>query len=96
MTLEDLVMIIAEAAIRRAAGLSYDLSQLPKKLQPEAEEIIEEISREIAIHERGVVHCKLCGKGPFTRKGFLLHARRVHINTIKSTAREMLRLRLLG
>ena len=96
LTLEDMVMIIAEAAIRRAAGLNYDLSPLPRKLQAEAEAIIEEVAREIASHERGIVHCKLCGKGPFTRKGFLLHARRVHMNAVKAAVREMLRLRLLG
>ncbi|MCE4609103.1 MAG: hypothetical protein F7C36_01815 [Desulfurococcales archaeon] len=34
------------------------------------------------------IYCELCGKGPFTRKGYYLHLIRVHSSEIQSLVEE--------
>ena len=81
---------IAEAAIRRAAGLKYSLDTIPQSLRAAAEATVEEISGELAVTDsRGILRCGLCGKGPFTRKGLYLHLRRVHIDVVEQIAKRV-------
>ncbi|RUM47330.1 MAG: hypothetical protein DSY37_02775 [Hyperthermus sp.] len=81
--LDMLVSAIAEASIRKAAGLNYQLTRLTPTLQDTARKLVEEISSSLAINHDSIIRCKLCGRGPFTRKGYYLHAKRVHMDTIK-------------
>lgn len=90
----DLLLIaekIAEAAMRRAAGLSYSLDAVPASIRPAAAEVVERLAKDLAeVDEKGILRCRVCGKGPFTRKGLYLHLRRVHSDIIIEEARRML------
>ncbi len=90
----DLLLIaekVAEAAMRRAAGLGYRLDGVPASLQPAAEEIVERLAKDLAeVDEKGILRCRVCGKGPFTRKGLYLHLRRVHSDVVVEEARRLL------
>ena len=86
---------LAEAAMRRAAGLDYRLDPVPGELADRAEEIVAKVSEELAVDRDGSLRCGLCGKGPFTRKGLYLHLRRVHWDTVVSLIEARLREALL-
>lgn len=85
---------IAEATIRKAAGLPYQLYDLPLSLRDVAENIIAIIAEQIAVDDGITLRCRLCGKGPFTRKGLYLHLRRVHIDVVEELVRRELEERL--
>ncbi len=38
--------------------------------------------------EKDAIYCKICGKGPFTRKGYYLHLTRVHSDEILQLVEE--------
>ncbi|ABM81066.1 hypothetical protein [Hyperthermus butylicus] len=89
----DLIYIvskIAEAAIRSAAGLSYSLDDMPQSVKEAAAAIVATVSEQIAVEDDRILRCRICGKGPFTRKGLYLHVRRVHLDTIYDMVRREL------
>ncbi len=88
--LVEIVSKIADLAIRRACGLQYSLENLPPSLRKPAREIIEHIASQLVLHDRDTLRCKLCGRGPFTRKGLYLHIRRVHLDHVYQLARREL------
>ncbi len=90
MQLVEIVSKIAELAIRRACGLQYSLEELPPSLRKPAKEIIEQISAQLVLRDKDTLRCKICGKGPFTRKGLYLHIRRVHLDQVYQIARREL------
>jgi hypothetical protein len=93
-TLLYVIEKIAEAAIRKAAGLPFQLDEIPLSLRGIAEGVVEVVAEQIAIDDGITLRCKLCGKGPFTRKGLYLHLRRVHIDVIEDLVRQELEDRL--
>lgn len=89
----DLVYVVsklAEAAIRRATGLSYSLSDVPPSLQEVGKEIVERVAEQLIIDDGETLRCRICGRGPFTRKGLYLHIRRVHLDSIYDMVRSEL------
>jgi hypothetical protein len=93
-TLIYVVEKIAEAAIRKAAGLPYQTNDLPLSLRDVAESIIAVVAEQIAFDDGITLRCRLCGKGPFTRKGLYLHLKRVHIDVVEELVRRELEDRL--
>ncbi len=90
MSIDRLVDRIVEAAIRRAAGLPYSLAGVPDSLSREVAGIVESLASELASRDHTGLTCRLCGRGHFTPTGFLLHVRRVHLDTLRARARAML------
>jgi methyl coenzyme M reductase subunit C-like uncharacterized protein (methanogenesis marker protein 7) len=88
--LVEIVAKIADMAIRRACNLSYDVSALPPSLRSAALEIIERVASQLVVHDGDTLRCKLCGRGPFTRKGLYLHIRRVHLDQVYEITRREL------
>ncbi len=89
--LDEIVEIVADALLRRALEFSYNIDKLPGPIREVAEKVIGEYKDSlIIIDENSIIRCKLCGRGPFTKKGFYLHAKRVHIETLKNIIREKL------
>ncbi len=89
--LDEIVEIVADALLRQALEFSYNIDKLPRPIREVAEKVIEEYKDSlIIIDENSIIRCKLCGRGPFTKKGFYLHAKRVHMETLKNIIREKL------
>ncbi|MEM1649607.1 MAG: hypothetical protein QXX47_01865, partial [Sulfolobales archaeon] len=44
--------------------------------------IIDRISETIIIRTSNGIYCRLCGRGPLSRRGVYLHMRRVHLDDI--------------
>ncbi|ALL01140.1 hypothetical protein Pyrde_1092 [Pyrodictium delaneyi] len=81
----DLLYVVgklSEAAIRKATGLSYSLNDIPRSLQDAGEEIVERVAEQLVVDDNDTLRCRICGRGPFTRKGLYLHIRRVHLDTV--------------
>ena len=81
MRLEVVVDKLVEYVARRASGLSTRHS-LESIVGPSTASMIkdrvERIALFIAKQRNGALWCRLCGKGPFTKRGFYLHLIRVH------------------
>lgn len=90
LALLHVVSKLAEAAIRKAAGLDYNLADLPLSLKDVAESIVSIVAEQVAVDDGITLRCRLCGKGPFTRKGLYLHLKRVHIDTVQELVRREL------
>ena len=89
--LDEIVEIIADALLRRVLGFPYNIDKLSRPIREVAEEVIEEYKDSLILaDENSIIRCKLCSKGPFTKKGFYLHAKRIHMETLKSIIREKL------
>ena len=75
---------LAEMVIRKAVGYENNIRDalFPQSLSSFIEHILETLPMEIVEKEDNIYRCKLCGKGPFTRKGLYLHLKRVHIDQI--------------
>ncbi|GAB6148418.1 hypothetical protein [Stetteria hydrogenophila] len=74
---------IAEYTAMLASGL-MDPSELePRVLSRHVVEAIKRVSQLLVDEaEGGNLYCRLCNKGPYTRKGMYLHLIRVHNSTI--------------
>ena len=81
MRLEAVVDRLVEYVARKASGLSTKHS-LEALVGPSTASIlrdrIDRIALFIAKQRNGALWCRLCGKGPFTKRGFYLHLIRVH------------------
>ncbi len=87
---ERIAKKIADAAIRRAVGLSVTLDGLPDSIRGAAEKAVEELATGlVSLDDKGILRCSLCGKGPFTRKGLYLHIKRVHMDLVVSMAKKL-------
>jgi len=89
----DLLYVVSklsEAAIRKATGLNYGLSDVPRSLRDAGEEIVERVASQLVVDDEDTLRCKICGRGPFTRKGLYLHIRRVHLDIVYDIVRSEL------
>lgn len=74
---------IADYTAMLASGLLSVEEFKPKILSRWVVEAIKRVSQTLVDEvEEGSLYCRLCGKGPFTRKGMYLHLTRVHNSTL--------------
>ncbi|MET1101126.1 MAG: hypothetical protein ABWW69_01410 [Pyrodictiaceae archaeon] len=83
---------LADLVIRRAVGYSIEIhdSLFPKSIMPFVDRILESLPIELVEFDGTVYKCRLCGRGPFTRKGLYLHLKRVHVDQITIMIRDEL------
>ncbi|BAB65502.1 hypothetical protein STK_05070 [Sulfurisphaera tokodaii str. 7] len=91
ITAEKLVDITARVAskikvedreIEKAVGISsFNL----------AKKSVEKVAFWLTESRNSLLYCKLCGKGPFTKRGLYLHLIRLHRNEIKTMLEEELK-----
>ncbi|EHP70678.1 MAG: hypothetical protein RXS23_09715 [Metallosphaera yellowstonensis] len=53
--------------------------------------VVDRVSFWIVTQENSLLYCRLCGKGPFTKRGTFLHLTRIHRSEIKLMLEEELR-----
>lgn len=77
---------LAEYTIRLAVGFQPK-SRLEilvgESLAPVAEFICKRIAAYLIKERNGLPWCRLCDKGPFTKRGLYLHLKRIHMEEIK-------------
>ncbi len=75
---KGLVRLVA----RYVAGLSIDRNFIEENTPPGAEgvitNILDDIKSQVLETKQGLMICRLCGKGPFTKTGLYLHLLRRH------------------
>jgi hypothetical protein len=91
--LRRIVEKLAEAAVRRALGYTVTLDATPGV---DADEVVREVSSRIAEFDGASYRCRLCGKGPFTRRGLYLHIKRLHYDHVEEMVSEILKRKLLS
>jgi len=97
LSLDKLALLVAEAAMRRAVGLNYKLPGVPAGVRRGVERVVERLASELAEPASGSgLRCRLCGRGPYTPTGLLLHLRRVHRDQVARRAAELLAAELLA
>ena len=84
MPYEALMSRLVDCVARLASGItrkapSEECSSLPKI----AVEAVELVASRLAPRRAPNLYCALCSKGPYTRKGYYLHLKRVHGSEIK-------------
>ena len=77
---------MVELVARIASGLA-DPSRLDLSLfSPHVAESILNVG--LRLRGESPVYCKLCGRGPFSKKGYYLHLRRIHYQDILRIVRD--------
>lgn len=56
-----------------------------------AKTVIERVSFWLVEENNGLLYCKICNKGPFTKKGLYLHLSRVHRDEIRAMIEDELK-----
>ncbi len=92
--LENLVTRIADASMRAASRLHYAIPSIKLESPEMVNEIISNVASQIAEYDGVSLRCKICGKGPFTRKGLYLHLKRVHQTHVEQIVRRTLEYKL--
>jgi len=73
---------LVEYIARKSVGLPVDDSDLRRLtgsvLFPVMRDVVNRVASNITTTKNGLPRCRLCGKGPFTRRGLYLHLVRVH------------------
>jgi hypothetical protein len=75
-------MVVKDDEIIKLVGISS------KKL---ALNVIDKVSFWLVYENNNLLYCKLCNRGPFTKKGLYLHLSRVHRREIREMLEEELR-----
>ena len=79
---------IPEYVARLASGLNEIEEFDSPVLAWHTVEAIKRVALRLRNFREGVIYCPLCGRGPFTKKGYYLHLIRVHNNEILSLVTE--------
>jgi hypothetical protein len=91
---------LVDVAIRMAVGFkvrNFKLKTTPSSFESVIGKALERVSKQLPRVVNGELHCGLCGKGPFSRKGLYLHLLRIHRYEVKSLiAEELQRAETLG
>jgi len=91
---------LVDVAIRMAVGFkvrNLKLRTTPSSFESAIGRALESVSKQLSKVINGELHCGLCGKGPFSRKGLYLHLLRIHRYEVKSLiAEELQRAEVLG
>lgn len=86
---------LIEFVARVASKISYDQRKLAAisgtSMYKVVTNVISRVSNWISEDRGGLLWCRLCGRGSFTKRGLYLHLVRVHNFEIKSIIEEELR-----
>ncbi len=94
MKYEYMIRKLVEYLARKTASMiqKYRLEDLVGALAAQhLERSFDRISISIAKESGGTFWCRLCDKGPFTKRGFYLHLIRVHYGDLQYLVEEELR-----
>ncbi len=94
MPYEVIMPRLVDCVARIASGISKKApSEECPSLPKIAVEAVELVASRLAPQSAPALYCALCYKGPYTRKGYYLHLKRVHGSEIKEEiSREIKRL----
>ena len=79
---------IVDAVARLASGLIEPGELRLPFLAAHTLESILRIGLQLRAEEGAPIYCRICGRGPFTKKGYYLHLVRVHYYDLLSLVRE--------
>lgn len=92
VSVEAIANRLVEYVARKASGLPVDDIDLHRitgsSRYPIMRKVVNIVASNIVVIQKGLIRCGICGKGPFTRRGFYLHLTRVHRNEIISMITE--------
>ena len=91
MKYELMIRKLAEYIARKASsmGQRYRLEDLVSpSIAPLLERSFEKIALSLIKDRNGFLWCRLCDKGPFTKRGFYLHLIRVHSKDLEFMVEE--------
>jgi hypothetical protein len=78
---------LIEFTAKAASKIRYDQRKLMAISGPSlhsiASQVIMRVANQAVIVRNGLLYCKLCRKGPFTKRGMYLHLVRVHRYELK-------------
>ncbi len=92
--MEIVVRRLAEYLARKASSMTqrYTLEDLVgSNLAPLIERSMEKLCAMVIKSRNGALWCRLCDRGPFTRRGFYLHLIRVHMKDLEYMVEEELK-----
>lgn len=96
--IDSLAERLIEFVARAAAGIKIDWNHVAviagSSLLSIVTEVITAVASDIIIKKNGIRYCRLCNKGPFTKKGMYLHLIRVHRYELKVAISEELERRI--
>jgi len=96
--IDSLAERLIEFVARAAAGIKIDWNHVGiiagSSLLDIVTEVITAVANDIIIKKNGIRYCRLCNKGPFTKKGMYLHLIRVHRYELKVAISEELERRI--
>ncbi|BCU69006.1 hypothetical protein [Stygiolobus caldivivus] len=91
ITAEKLIEITA----RLASKINVKDEEIERLVGLSSKNIAKNASQKVAFwlveQKESLLYCKLCGKGPFTKKGLYLHLTRLHKEEIKGMLMEELK-----
>ncbi len=79
---------IVEAVARIASEITKPEDYTTPILAKHTVEAIRNVGVYLRPERLDAIYCELCGKGPFTRKGYYIHLIRVHSSEIQSLVEE--------
>jgi hypothetical protein len=87
---------IIDITARYASGIHVRDDEIEKLVGLSTKNIAKQAIQRVAFwlvdnNKTPLLYCKICGKGPFTRKGLYLHLTRMHKDEIKAMLEEELR-----
>jgi len=92
VSVETIADRLVEYVARKASGLPVDDIDLHRitgsSRYPIMRKVVNIVVSDIVAIQKGLIRCGICGKGPFTKRGFYLHLTRVHRSEIISMITE--------
>ncbi len=83
---------LVEVTIKKACHMKVEDQEIVKLVGISSRDIairaVDSISFWLSTSQSSVFHCKICNKGPFTKKGLYLHLSRLHRWEIKALLEE--------
>lgn len=86
---------LVDPTVKKACKMTVKEEEIIKLVGISSKKIalnsIDKVSFWLVYENNNLLYCKLCNRGPFTKKGLYLHLSRIHRNEIKSMLEEELR-----
>ncbi len=91
VTVEKLIV----PTVKVACGFKVDEEELVRlvgfAMAPTSRDIMEKVSFWLIDSQGNVLKCRICDRGPFTKKGLFLHLTRIHQDDIRALIGDELR-----
>ncbi|MEM0173100.1 MAG: hypothetical protein QXV69_04715 [Sulfolobaceae archaeon] len=94
ITASKLVDITAKFASKMEVEDEDIIKQVGVSMSKIAKVVIERVSFWLVQENNNLLYCKLCNKGPFTKKGLYLHLSRVHRDEIRAIIEDELKIQI--